>query len=219
MHVEGFLHKLFAPVIHKTRVTALSKVVTAAICTKKLKLSALGRAIEGIQERSGIQKVNRLLGNRHLLAQRILIAKIVSSLLIGHKKHPEIIVDWTKYPNSDDVVLRAALSAEGRALTIYDERHPIKKMGNRAIQKKFLKTLKKILPECEAIIVTDAGFHNDWFREVLKQDWGYVGRVRGLRKYSNNGNNFYSCKSLFKSDRTRKAGGLTVVSSPEGCHC
>lgn len=199
MHVKGFLHKLFSPVIHKSRVTALSEVVTAAICTKKLRLTALGRAIDGIQERSGIQKVNRLLGNHHLQDERILISQIIGSLLIGNKHHPEIIVDWTKYPNSEDAVLRAALSTEGRALTIYDERHPIKKMGNGAIQKRFLNTLKKIIPECKAVLITDAGFHNEWFKEILKQGWDYVGRIRGQKKYSMNGKEFYSCKSLYKS--------------------
>jgi len=198
MHVKGFLHKLIGSAIHKTRITALSEAVESAINTKILQLSALGRGIEGIQERSGIQKINRLLGNKHLLAEKILIFKLVSRLLIGHKKCPEIIIDWTKYPRSEDAVLRAALAAEGRALTLYEERHPVKKMGNAAIQKNFLATLKKLFPDTKAIIITDAGFHNNWFKEVLKQDWDYIGRIRGLKKYSSNGKNFYQCKSLFK---------------------
>jgi hypothetical protein len=53
MHAKGFLHKLLTPVIHKTRVKALSEIITAAITTKKLMLTALGRAIDSpIQERS-----------------------------------------------------------------------------------------------------------------------------------------------------------------------
>lgn len=211
MHVKGFLHKLLAPVIHKARVKVLSEVVTAAICTKELKLTALGRGIHtGIQERSGIQKVNRLLGNENLLAERIIIFKLVASLLIGNAKRPEIIVDWTKYPNSKDAVLRAALSAEGRALTIYEERHPIKKMGNRKIQQNFLVVLKEILPpNCKAIIVTDAGFHNDWFKEILKLDWDYIGRIRGMKKYrSEDKKEFYPCKKLFKlaAQKTKSLG-------------
>lgn len=198
MHVAGFLHKLMSSAIHKTRIIALSKVVESAIDTKILRLTALGRGIEHIQERSGIQKVNRLLGNKYLLDEKILISKHIAELLIGYKKHPNIIVDWTKYPNSEDAVLRAALAVEGRALTIYEERHPVKKMGNRAIQKKFLIALKRLLPDCRAIIITDAGFHNVWFKEVLNQGWDYIGRIRGLKKYSIEGKTFYRCKSLFK---------------------
>lgn len=215
MHAKGFLHKLLFPAIHKTRLTALSDVVTAAICIKKLNLTALGRELDGIKERSGIQKVNRLLGNKHLLKEQKMISKVVADLLIGSKTHPKIIIDWSKYPNSEDAVLRAALSAEGRALTIYDERHPVKKMGNKKIQTGFLATLKSILPkQCRAIIITDAGFHNDWFKSVVKNGWEYIGRVRGLKKCcSAKEDKFISCKKLFKA-ATREAkylGEMTLT--------
>ena len=201
MHAKGFLHKLLSPAIHLGRVKALTEVVLAAIYAKELVLTKLGRAIDsGIQERSGIQKVNRLLGNRHLLGEQAIIYQSIGTLLIGNKKHPEIIVDWSKYPNSEDAILRAALAVEGRALTLYEERHPVKKMGNRKIQKNFLIALKGILPaNCEAMIVTDAGFHNDWFREVLKLGWDYIGRIRGMKKYRlPEEEAFHACKKLFK---------------------
>lgn len=201
MHAKGFLHKLLTPVIHKARVKALTEVVLSAIYTKELVLTKLGRAIDsGIQERSGIQKVNRLLGNSHLLNEQKIIYHVIGGLLIGNKKHPEIIVDWSKYPNSEDAILRAALAVEGRAITLYEERHPVKKMGNGKVHKNFLIVLKKILPaNCEAIIVTDAGFHNDWFRDVLKSGWDYIGRIRGMKKYRlPDEKAFHACKKLFK---------------------
>lgn len=201
MHVKGFLHKMLGDVIHKSRVKVLSEIVLAAINTKELVLTKLGRGLESkIQERSGIQKVNRLLGNEHLHKEQKIIARVVADLLIGNKKRPVIIVDWTKYPNSEDAVLRASLSAEGRAITIYEERHPIKKMSNRKIQMNYLRTLKKeILPACTPIIVTDAGFHNDWFKEILNLGWDYVGRIRGLKKCRFiDKNDFQPCKKLFR---------------------
>lgn len=216
MHAKVFLHKILTPVIHKSQSKVLTEVTIAAIITKKLTLTALGRAIDSpIQERSGIQKVNRLLGNQSLLNAYVPIAKAVSNTLIGNKKYPEIIVDWTKYPNSEDAVIRAALAVEGRALTLYEERHPIKKMGNRKVQKSFLKTLKRVIPtDCRAIIVTDAGFHNDWFKEVLKLDWDYVGRIRGMRKYRKPGSKkFISCRNLFKhaSKQVKNLGKLVLT--------
>lgn len=214
MHANGFLHKLLTPVIHKARVKALSEIITAAITAKKLTLTALGRAIDSpIQERSGIQKVNRLLRNGLLLADYTDIAKAVSNLLLGNKKHPEIIVDWTKYPNSEDAVIRAALAVEGRALTLYEERHPIKKMGNRKVQKNFLKALKYVITiDCKPIIVTDAGFHNDWFKEILKLGWDYVGRIRGIRKYRKPDNKrFVLCSSLFKQATTKVKSLGTLI--------
>src|SRR5579871_746831 len=181
MHAKAFIHKLLTPVIHNARVKALTEVILAVIATKELVLTKIGRAINsGIQERSGIQKINRLLGNKHLQSEQKIISEAIAALLIGNKKRPEIIVDWSKYPNSEDAILRAALSVEGRALTLYEERHPIKKMGNREVQKKFLNTLHEIIAaDCKPIIVTDAGFHNTWFKEVIRLGWDYVGRVRG----------------------------------------
>lgn len=215
MHVQGFLHKLLDSVIHKSRVNALAEVVLAAIHTKELLLTTLGRAITGIQERSGIQKVNRLLGNQHLLDERKMISKKISKLLIGNKKHPEMIVDWSKYPNSKDAILRVSLAAQGRAITVYEERHPFKKMGNRKIQKHFLKTLKTILPDgCQPVIITDAGFHNEWFKEILNLGWDYVGRIRGLKKCCFEGSaTFHSCKKLFKlaTKKMKCLGEMTLT--------
>jgi len=215
MHVKGFLHKLLVPVIHKLRVKALSEVIEAAITTKKLTLTVLARGLGSrIQERSAIQKVNRLLGNESLLADYDLIAKQIATLLIGKKIHAEIIVDWSKYSNSDDAIIRAALAVEGRALTIYEERHSIKKMGNRNIQIKFLQKLKQILPtDCKPVIVTDAGFHNDWFRKIVSMNWNYVGRVRGIRKYRKlDHKNFMLCSNLFKqATRTVKYLGKMIL--------
>lgn len=185
MHVKGFLHKFLSPVIHKRRLNALSDVVNAAIISKQLTLTALGRAVDlPIQERSSIQKVNRILGNKNLLKDYLAISKTIAGLIIGYKKYPIIIVDWTKYPNSSDAVIRAAVEIEGRAMTLHEERHREKSIGKRGVQTKFLRHLKKILPDgCQPIIVTDAGFHNPWFKQILKMGWDYIGRVRGKKMY------------------------------------
>lgn len=184
MHVHTFLHTLLSPVIHQSRVNALSDVVQAALLSKQLSLSGMGRAIDlPIQERSGIQKVNRLLGNTTLLKQRQIISKALAELLIGCHTRCEIIVDWSKLPHSQEGIMRASLSAEGRALTLYEERWPFESMGNRKRQKQFLAALHRILPrDCRPIIITDAGFHNPWFKEVLRYGWDYVGRIRSIKR-------------------------------------
>jgi hypothetical protein len=224
MHAKGFLHKLLGSSIHSSRIKALSEVVTATIHTKKLQLTSIGRAIDlPIQERSGIQKVNRLLKNKHLLLERAFIASKVAGLLIGGKKRPEIIVDWSKYPNSKDGVMRASLSVEGRAITIYEERWLFKWMGRIKRQKKFLDGLKKVLADdCEPIIVTDAGFYNDWFKYVLKLGWHFVGRIRNVKKYRPHKDApFKPCKILFKQATTtpKSLGEMQLTEgNPLLCH-
>jgi hypothetical protein len=216
VHGQAFLHNLLFPAIHKSRAKALTDVILSAIQAKELTLTSMGRALDSpTQESSNIQKVNRVFGNTHLLTDYIKISQTLASRLIGKKHHPLIIVDWSKYPNSNDAILRAALAADGRALTIYDERHPLKKMGNRKIQERFLDHLKKILPvDCHPIIVTDAGFHIDWFKYVMKQGWNYIGRVRGIRKYRlPDSSRFILCKNLFKyaSSKAKSLGELILT--------
>lgn len=216
MHVKGFLHKLLSNTIHNGRLKTLSFAVEAAIHTKELSLTKLGRSINlPIQERSGIQKVNRLLGNTKLKDDYLTITKMISTRVVGNKKHPIIIIDWTKYPNSNDAVIRAAVGVAGRAVTLYEERHNEKSIGKRSIQKQFLLNLHKILPiNCQPIIVTDAGFHNPWFKQVLDLGWNYIGRVRGKKSYrSTKTGKFIQCKELYRqaTKEVKELGQMTLT--------
>jgi hypothetical protein len=202
MHVATFIHKFFSPVIHKARIQLLICVINTIIKTKELKLTSLGRAIDlPIQERSGIRKVDRLLANRFFQSDDDCIYKSMIKLVVGSKKRPLIIVDWTKLPNINEYALRAALAAEGRAITLYEEVHPKKNENNNKAHQQFLKNFKTLIPEdCKPILMTDAGFKNPWFKEVLQLGWDFIGRVRGGSKitYSEDGEKFKRCKNLHK---------------------
>ena len=43
-------------------------------------------------------------------------------------------------------LFRAALPAGGRSVTLYEEIHPVKKLGKRRIQQRFLSSLQALLP-------------------------------------------------------------------------
>ncbi len=199
MHAATFFHKLLRNAIHKSRIELLSCVVMAIIKTKELKLTSLGRALDlPIQERSGIRKIDRLLGNPYFQERSDELYREMIKITVGTKRRPIVIVDWTKLPNVNEYALRAAIAMEGRAITLYEEVHPKKKEGNRQVHQQFLKRLKALLPlGCKPIVVTDAGFKNPWFKEVLKQDWDYIGRVRGLTKYSD-GKEYKPCTNLHR---------------------
>jgi len=197
MHAKIFLHKLLGFSIHKKRLQLLEDVITVVVKMKQLSLTALGRAFENrTQERSGIQKMNRMLGNVYFQEENKEIYRTIIEQVVGSKQTPEIIVDWSKLPNIEEYMLRASLSAEGRAITLYEEVHPKKKEGNRSVHSVFLENLKKLLrPDCKPIIVTDAGFKNPWFKKVLSLNWDYVGRVRGKVTYESN-EGYKACKDL-----------------------
>src|SRR5262249_22980876 len=138
MHVKGFLHKKLSAVMHKKRLNTLSLLVEAALMNKKLSLTELGREMDlPIEERSGIRRADRFLGNEKLYSERIAILKTIADMIVL-KPRPWIIVDWSEVPNSFNHVLRAALVAEGRAITLYEEVHPEKKLSNPKIEKRFL---------------------------------------------------------------------------------
>jgi hypothetical protein len=207
MHVKGFLHKLLSPVtIHQKRLSTLSLAVEAVIRGKKLSLTALARSISlPIQERSAIKKIDRLLGNTKLHGERITIYKTCIHQVLGENKRPIIIIDWSQVPNTSFYVLRAAFVVQGRALTLYEEVHPISRLGNTKVQTTFLVNFKSALPhDVKPIILTDAGFYNEWFREVSNLQWDYIGRLRGNHSYTIDGENWLKCLGSFSS-ATNKA--------------
>jgi hypothetical protein len=89
-------------------------------------------------------------------------------------------VDWSDLTaNRRWQLLRASLPVGGRALTLYEEVHPLQKLANRRVHRAFLRTLQQLLPpEVRPILVTDAGFRSPWFRDVEQLGWTFVGRVR-----------------------------------------
>jgi hypothetical protein len=217
MHVPEILHQLLDSTIHKTRIDSLIPVLTAIIESKKLRLTELGRELDTPgEERSGIQRVNRLLANRYYQTQSIDLYEAMTRSIIRNQGRPIILVDWTNIPNSkhtakdgEHCALRASLIAEGRSLTLYEEAHPKKKEGNACVHRAFLKALQSILPTgCSPYMVTDAGFKNPWFKEVLALGWDYVGRIRGCVTYDD-GKEFAPIKNLFdKARATPKYLGL-----------
>ena len=200
MHAKRFLHKMLSSVMHKKRLATLILLVTAVLKNKRLSLTELGRSMELlIQERSGIRRVDRFLGNKKLHKERKAIYKDLIKNMIGTNTRPNIIVDWSPIPNTTHHMLRAALAAKGRALTLYEEVHTEKKLGNKKVQNQFLQTLKALLPtECKPIVITDAGFHNAWFKEIECLGWDFIGRVRGKKYLRFVKKEWQLCCDLFK---------------------
>jgi len=168
--------------IHKKRMISLMSMVKACMEGKKLSVTGLGRAIKNtVYEKHNIKRADRLMGNPALNQERGLFYRVMAKWVIGQQKHPVILIDWSDLSADRTFhLLRASLPVGGRALTLYDEVHPQKKQGNGKVEKQFLKTLKKLLPEqCCPIIITDAGFRTPWFNAVQALGWDFVGRVGG----------------------------------------
>ena len=183
MHVVKLLHKQLQKTasIHKKRLASLFDIVETAMQTQYVTLTGLGRRLPSSTAiKHKIKKVDRLLGNQHLQEERIEIYKQLSRKLIGKRKTPHIIVDWSPLAEgSYYYFLRASIATKGRAITLYEECHPDSKNANVKVHKAFVNTLKIILPpDCQPTIITDAGFRNSWFNQVEAHHWHWIGRVR-----------------------------------------
>jgi hypothetical protein len=120
---------------------------------------------------------------------------------------PLILVDWSPLTaDQHQQLLRAALPTGGRSVTLYEEIHSRKKLGNRRIQQQFLMRLQTLLPPTVTpIIVADSGFRTPFFREVEGLGWHWLGRIRNrdFIAWANRPDAWLAAKSLY-AKATRK---------------
>jgi hypothetical protein len=171
--------------VHAARTAATIKVTEGIIRGGKLSPATIGRNLpgpEGAKPKHDIKCVDRLLGNPHMVRDRLFFFLAVAHRLLHGCSRPIVLVDWTHVGEKLECLV-AAVPIGGRALPIYLEVHPQKKLGNGKVESCFLRQLQAILPAgCKPIVVCDAGFKGPFFRSVLELGWDFVGRVRGTTK-------------------------------------
>ena len=169
-------------VVHAVRAAAVTALVEGIIRAGRLTPATIGRLLPGSLPKHGIKRVDRLLGNPKMVGDRQFFFLAIAHRLLWGCARPVILVDWTE-AGGGHVALVAAVPIGGRALPIYIEVHPLKKLGRAAVKKRFLCSLKAITPAgCRSVIVSDAGFKGPFFQAVLDQGWDFVGRIRGTTK-------------------------------------
>src|SRR5690606_28351368 len=128
MQVLPFLHQTLAhalPRVHARRLSALMAALRALLQGQTLTLSALGRALPTrVALKHALKRMDRLLGNPHLQAERPLFYRLLLRTLVSPGSRPILIVDWSPLNESRRYfLLRAALPIGGRALPIYEKVH------------------------------------------------------------------------------------------------
>lgn len=166
--------------MHALRRSVLLRAVEALIHGRRLTLIDVARAWTGAERvRAPLKALDRLLGNRHLHAEREHVhASMARWLLRG--RHPVIVLDWCNLKADQRWhLLRAAVPVGGRTLTILDMVFPDGQQGSPAAEKQFLQRLATLIPDdVKPILVTDAGFRAPWFRAVEAMGWYWLGRLR-----------------------------------------
>lgn len=167
--------------MHALREHALLRAVEAVLDGRRLTLMDVARSWPGAERvRPPLKVFDRLLGNRHLHAERAgLHADMARWLLRGPQ--PVIVIDWADLKADKSwCLLRAAVPVGGRTLTLLDMVVPGMEQGSPGAEKRFLQRLQALVPEgmCP-ILITDAGFRTPWFRSVEAMGWHWLGRLRG----------------------------------------
>jgi hypothetical protein len=211
MSIIALLHNLLKeklPSIHATRLRALMAAVEAGLSGASVSITDLGRAVSGpAYIKHKIKRMDRLAGNCHLNTERMALYGAMTQWLLQSLPMPLILIDWSPLTaDQHQQLLRAALPTGGRSVTLYEEIHPVKKLGNRRIQQRFLSSLQALLPaHVTPIIVADSGFRTPFFREVESLGWHWLGRIRNrdFIAWANRPNAWLAAKSLY-TKATRK---------------
>jgi len=170
---------------HQYRQQALIDSTAALISGATLSLTCIGRYLPGpARVKDKIKRVDRLLGNTALHNDIPRIFNHITSMMTQNMPWCVIAVDWSGYPSQAFHVLRASLVCDGRAIPLMSQVVPSEKQNNILIQKTFLNALASaIAPQTKVTLITDAGFHNEWFRHIQSLGWDFIGRIRGIVKF------------------------------------
>jgi hypothetical protein len=185
VHATTILHRCLDTLlksVHSRRRATLFDAVAACVAGPRLTLTEIGRRFAGgTNLRHNIKRADRLLGNVNLQHETSTFYGALCRVLLAKVREPLILVDWSDLKEDQSVhLLRASLAVGGRSLTLYEEVHPRRKLGNRDVQCRFLSQLASLMPAKVApIIVADSGFKVPFYRHVERLGWRWVGRVRG----------------------------------------
>lgn len=204
--------------IHSKRSKSLFETAWALTGQANLTISSLGYNKDGsAYVKHKIKSVDRLVGNDRLHKEIPIIYKEFFQPFIATTKIIYLIIDWSGCCRDDIHMLRASMMFDGRSITIYNEIHPLEKLGNRQIHSDFLRRLKKQIPiDKKVVVITDAGFSTPWFNSVLKVGWDYIGRLKSDTKLLFEEKlRWMRVKNLHKkaSLKVRYAGKATIGSS------
>lgn len=187
MHAATVLQAVLAPVFacaDKRNVFNLIKASCACLARRRLTLMELARHWPGaLRVAAPLKCLDRLLSNRQMQAMRFRVYQSMVRWIV-RQPQPIIRVDWSELTSDDRwYLLRASAAVKGRSVALYEEVHPQRLLNSPRVHKAFVARLKALLPQtCHPVVVTDAGFHTPWFREIEALEWRWMGRVRGTVK-------------------------------------
>lgn len=134
--------------------------------------------------KSKIYAAQTFVNNYKLENEMVGIYKNLAHFFWSESKEIVVLIDWTGACSEGYHVLQASIAAYGRSIPIYHEVHSGSVQEHAAIHQQFLLNLKNVIPSHLSVtIITDAGFHREWFQQVLELGWNVIGRIYSLYCY------------------------------------
>ncbi len=171
--------------LHCKRFEALRRAATGLLYSGVGSLSGIALRLEGsTRYKHRLKSVDRLLGNGAVHRWRDRIYRQVAGCWLKDLPQILVVVDWSDLSwDQRWHCLRASVVVQGRSVTLYEQVHAQKRLGNPRVHREFLRRLAEILPAgSQPIVMTDAGFHSPWFQAVTERGWQFIGRVRGRNR-------------------------------------
>ncbi|MFN7097912.1 MAG: IS4 family transposase [Gammaproteobacteria bacterium] len=178
--------------IHKKRKQCLTRFVSSLLnYNTTLSLTEIANSLDNelaynkkTSLKHRIKATDTLLGNVAFTQDIHTIYKGLAAYFFSHHKQLIVLVDWSGACGLDYFVLQASVVGHGRSIPIYTEVHHKSEQENKVIHDAFLINLKAVIPALTHVtIITDAGFHRDWFNQVKTLGWDFIGRIYSRYKY------------------------------------
>jgi Transposase DDE domain len=227
MHAVAILQKIVRSVSAQLDVRNERNLLTAVealVRGRRLTLMELARHWPGAERiRAPLKRLDRLLGNHDVQACRAVLYGVAAKWVL-RSAAPTVVVDWSQLKADGRWhLLRAAVAAGGRTITLYEEVHPQATKNNSAVEVAFLGRLHALLPTgVRPVVVTDAGFRGPWFRAVEALGWHWIGRVRHRTRVRLSDKEIWSpCKQLHAQASTRPCSlgaAQLAETNPLNCH-
>lgn len=177
---QKFLSKSLPKSLHAKRAKCLTNIVESMQgYSKQISVNEIGRHLQRNTDlKYKLKAADRFVGNNKINADIPAICEGIAHFIYGGFKELCVLIDWSGCCQKDMFVLQASVAFKGRSLPIYAEIHHEKNTENTVVHNQFLDKLTEIIPKhIKVTIVTDAGFHRDWFVKVKELGWDFIGRV------------------------------------------
>lgn len=184
MHTRALTVGIFGDELHLARVRSLANAVTGMLNATVASVAAIGRAYAaaaGIESKSGVTQVDRLLSNAGIELREVLPLWIRH--VVGDTQKIVVAMDWTDFDDDDHTTLCVSLiTTHGRATPLAWKTVKKSKLKKRrtGYELKMVKDLHEWLPSHVSVEwLADRAFGYHELYELLgSYNWDYTIRFR-----------------------------------------